>query len=63
MTEQSLFTAPLNDVLDLLEYLQHSSWQCAYTGVCHCGLDALTDKLGIERVKMENILQRSEIKR
>jgi hypothetical protein len=28
-----------------------------------CGLDALTDKLGIERVKMENILQRSEIKR
>lgn len=63
MNEQSLFTAPLDTVLDLLEYLQHDSWRCAYTGVCHCGLDALTDKLGLERVKMENTLQRPEIKR
>lgn len=53
MTEQSLFTAPLDTVLDLLEYLQHSSWRCSYTGKCHCGLDAITDKLGLERVKME----------
>ena len=63
MTEQSLFTAPLNDVMDLLDYLQHDSWRCAYTGVCHCGLDALTDKLGLERVPVENIIQRPEIKR
>jgi hypothetical protein len=62
-TPQSTFVAPLDTVLDLLEYLQHDSWRCAYTGVCHCGLDALTDKLGIERVKMENTLQRPEIKR
>ena len=53
METQSTFTAPLDDVPDLLEYVQHDSWRCAYTGKCHCGLDALTDKLGIERVKVE----------
>jgi len=63
METQSLFTAPLNDVMDLLDYLQHDSWRCGYTGKCHCGLDALTDRLGLERVKIENKTQRSEIKR
>jgi hypothetical protein len=43
--------------------LQHSDWRCGYTGVCHCGLDALTDKLGLERVKTDNTTQRPEIKR
>lgn len=62
-TPQSTFVAPLDTVLDLLDYLQHDSWRCAYTGKCHCGLDVITDKLGLERVPVENIIQRPEIKR
>ena len=34
---------------DLVEYLQHDSWRCGYHQKCHCGLDILTDKLGLER--------------
>ena len=39
-----------SDMLDLLEYIQHDSWRCEYYNKCHCGLDTLTDKLGLRRV-------------
>jgi hypothetical protein len=42
------------DSKELLEYLQHDSWRCGYHQKCHCGLDLLTDKLGIERVPLPN---------
>ena len=35
----------------LLEYLHHDSWRCDYYAKCHCGLDDLTDKLGLPRVR------------
>jgi len=37
---------------DLCEYLQHDSWRCGYHKKCHCGLDILTDKLGMERIPL-----------
>ena len=35
---------------DLLEYVNHDSWRCGYYDKCACGLNDLTDKLGLERV-------------
>lgn len=47
----------LHDALDSLvaitEYAAHASWRCEYRtryGECHCGLDELCDRLGIDRV-------------
>ena len=37
---------------DLYEYLEHDSWRCAFHQKCHCGLDEITDKLGIRRVPL-----------
>lgn len=37
---------------DLLEYVEHDSWRCGYYDKCHCGLNDLTDKLGLERVPL-----------
>jgi hypothetical protein len=37
---------------DLCEYLQHDSWRCGYHQECHCGLNDLTDKLGLERIEL-----------
>lgn len=42
----------LADVRDLAEYATHDSWRCKY-GECKCGLDALTDKIGLERIPCE----------
>jgi hypothetical protein len=39
---------------ELWEYLQHDSWRCGYHQKCHCGLDILTDKLGMERIPLPN---------
>lgn len=41
-----------DDLEALWEYLQHDSWRCGYYQICHCGLDVLTDKLGLERVPL-----------
>ncbi len=35
---------------DLLEYLAHDSWRCGYYQECHCGLNDLTTKLGLDAV-------------
>lgn len=38
---------------EMAEYAAHTSWRCEYRtryGECHCGLDDLCDKLGIDRV-------------
>ena len=40
----------LEYVRELLEYVQHDSWRCTYYDECHCGLDALTDKMGFQRI-------------
>jgi hypothetical protein len=41
--------------LELLgEYAAHASWRCDYRsryGECRCGLDELTDRLGLPRVE------------
>lgn len=34
----------------LLEFVNHTSWRCAYYNECHCGLDDATDRLGIPRI-------------
>lgn len=40
---------------DLLEYIKHDSWRCTHPAYkddpCDCGLDALTDELGLPRVE------------
>ena len=48
--------APISqeDFADLIEYLHHDSWRCDYYAKCHCGLDDLTDKLGLPRVPRTN---------
>jgi len=51
-TPKSKFVAPLSDIMDLLDYVKHDSWRCGYTGKCHCGLDDLMDKLGLERIPL-----------
>lgn len=40
----------VTDNSGLLEYVTHDSWRCAYYQVCHCGLNDLTDKMGLPRV-------------
>lgn len=42
----------LADVRELAEYARHDKWRCKY-GTCVCGLDWLTDKLGLERIPCE----------
>jgi hypothetical protein len=42
------------DFNDLIEYLQHDSWRCVYYLECHCGLNDLTDKIGIERIQFKH---------
>jgi hypothetical protein len=47
-------TEPLNE---LVEFLAHQSWRCQYRtryGVCQCGLDDLTDRLGLPRVAVDD---------
>jgi hypothetical protein len=43
----------LDGLADITDYAAHASWRCDYRkryGECHCGLDDLCDRLGIERV-------------
>ena len=47
---------------DLCEYIQHDSWRCDCYQKCHCGLDILTDKLGLERVPLPNLLPTTVLK-
>jgi len=48
MEEEKTFK--LADILELLDYLSHDSWRCRHYQKCWCGLDELTDKLGISRI-------------
>jgi len=48
--EKTLPKVCFEDLLDLLEYVQHDSWRCQRYQKCHCGLDALTDKMGLDRI-------------
>lgn len=50
--EKSSLVVLLADVRDLAEYAKHDSWRCKY-GECKCGLDRLTEKLGLERIPCE----------
>lgn len=47
---KSEFVVSLTSVRLLSEYLHHTSWRCGYYDKCFCGLDSLTDELGLERV-------------
>ena len=47
---RSMFVVPLADVRELAEYVKHDSWRCERYHQCHCGLDALTDRMGLERI-------------
>ena len=38
---------------DLLDYVKHDSWRCSRYKECHCGLDKLTDALGLARVHVD----------
>jgi len=50
---KSEFVVPFADLRDIAKYAQHDSWRfCGYYKECHCGLDSLTDKLGLERVPL-----------
>jgi len=51
--DKSAFVVALADVRDLAEYAKHDKWRCAYYKKCHCGLDDLTDKIGLERIPCE----------
>ena len=37
----------------LIEYLAHDKWRCKHYKKCHCGLDELCDKIGIERISYD----------
>ena len=45
------------DLDELISYVQHDSWRCDYYQICHCGLDALFDKLKLPRVPFEGKYQ------
>lgn len=47
---RSEFVISREDVLELFSYVSHDSWRCNYYGKCHCGLDEITEKLGLEKV-------------
>jgi len=48
--KEDKITLSRSDFNELREYLEHDSWRCQYHQKCHCGLDVLTDKIGIERI-------------
>ena len=37
-------------VVGLAEYIKHDSWRCEKYHECHCGLDALMDSAGMDRI-------------
>lgn len=39
-------------IRELAEYARHDSWRCKY-GECKCGLNDLTDKIGLGRIPCE----------
>jgi hypothetical protein len=46
-------TIDKEDLDELYEYAAHASWRCRWYGECRCGLDKLTDKLGLSRIPIE----------
>lgn len=56
-------TEPLSE---LVAYLAHQSWRCQYRtryGACQCGLDDLTDRLGLPRVTVDDPESREALAR
>ena len=37
-------------VSELVAYVTHDSWRCEKYHECHCGLDALMDSAGMDRI-------------
>ena len=50
--------SPLEQFKELIDYLKHDSWRCDYYQECHCGLNELTDKLGLTRIPFEGRYKR-----
>jgi hypothetical protein len=50
MYKENIMEIKDKDFEDLIEYLKHDSWRCKIYQVCHCGLNNITDEIGIARV-------------
>jgi hypothetical protein len=45
-----LFMLSREEMEELADYLAHDSWRCRHYQDCHCGLDEITDKIGLDRI-------------
>lgn len=53
LDDRSITPGEAQAICEALEYVQHFSWRCEYRTrykECQCGLDALCDTLGLDRV-------------